>query len=515
MEKLLNKYGISFLIALAVISGAFLFFGDQLMLMADSLHLSGTTSVNNSDRVLKIAYLFKPANLNPYNGDSFTQTRLLDVYEGLVRIDENLNIRPGLAVSYGLKNENEWEFTLRNGVKFHNGQLLTADDIIYSFEQAKQGANDAVLIELLSNISEIKEINEQSLVIKTKEADPLFLNRISKLAIIPNNFKDFARPIGTGAYQITDTTDLGQINYTRNDNYWGDQAYFKRVQVLAVPSKEQRINGLFNGGIDVLVDVPPDAVELIKAANIQIKLMPSLEVGFVMFNLNNEELKNRDLRVAIAKSLNKVVFLDAAFGFAKTVNQFVSNGVFGYNPDIQGYPYNQNEARAEISKKVSGFENIKLQFFYPENLKLLGAYFKEQLHFVGIDLELIPLSDQELQERLKKQDMGFYYLGWRSEMGDALPFLKAVVRAKNGDMGIFNGSNYKNDKVEELISQSEHNLNLKDRLKKMQEVMKIIVMDDVMGVPIFETDSIFALIPTLDFQPRVDSLVYPSAIKLK
>jgi peptide/nickel transport system substrate-binding protein len=517
VQNFLNKLGLLILLGLAVLTGGFLFFEDRMSTLADLIGWNKTVeNIDNSGQVLKIAYLFKPADLNPFSGDPAVQTRLLDVYENLVQVDRDLNLKPGLAVAYGLKNGNQWDFELRQGVKFQNGQEMQADDVIYSYQKARE-INDPSFADLFADIERMEKLNDYSVRFVASQTDPLFLNKLSKLPIIPRDFTDFSHPVGTGPYKVDDATDLNNIYYLRNENYWGKKPYYQKVKVEAMPVKNERLDALLNGEIDLLVNVPPDAVNQIKSAGLQVELMPSLEVGFAIFNFNDDLLKNRALRQAIAQALNKTSFLDLAKGYAKTVNQFVSNGVFGYNPDIKGIEYDQDAAKTEITKEISGFENLKLKFSFPQNLKLLGQYFKEQLQLVGIDLELNPLSDQDLQTQLQSGNLQFYYLGWRSDLGDALPFLKSVVdaRGENAQDGLYNGANYNNDKVTQLIRDSETDFNLQERLKKMQEVMKIIVEDDILGVPLFETESIFAMSARLEFKPRFDSLVYPSSISLK
>lgn len=502
------------LIAAMLLSGAFLFFEDQLSALVSLLSYDQSRSIDRTGQTLKLAYLFAPQSLDPYSTDPAALIRLHDVYEGLVAIDENLTIEPALAVSYGLIGDRIWEIKLRQGVTFHDGTQLEAGDIIYSFDQAKTHSTGPVA-DLMASVESYEQIDAKTVKIATKLPDPLFLNKLAKMPVIPSGFSDFSKPIGTGAYMIADATDLSDIAYLRNEAYWGDLPYFEKVEVKAITSKNDRVNNLLNGGIDFLVNVPPDAVVEIEGNGFKVDKIPSLEVGFVMFNVNDRNFSQVSIRRAVAQGLNKDSFLDLAMGYAKTINQFIPNGVFGYNPDLKGFAYNPGEAEKEIGKSVSSFEKLKIKFFYPESLKLLGQYFKEQLILIGLDTELHPLSDQELQEKIQSQELPFYYLGWRNDSGDALPFLKSVLHSRTSDYGIYNGMAYKNEKVDRLIEKSEINLNLGERLKDMQEVMRIVIDEDVIGVPLFETQSLFAYRSDLIFNLRLDSLVYPSHIRKK
>ncbi len=509
-----EKLGSFLLVLIIILSGSGLFFEDQVSGLV-SLFSYDKDQIDYSGKILNITYLFSPKSLNPYTEDPAILSRLNDVYEGLVFLDENFSIRPQLAVSYGLINGIEWEMTLRKGVKFHNGKELDLEDVIYSLDLAKK-TNTGFAVDFFDTVSSYEKVDDTTIKFITHAPDPLFLNKLSKIKILPANFEDFDHPIGTGPYQITDSTDFNNIIYTRNENYWGNLPYFGRVQIKSITGKNDRVDSLINGETDFLVDVPPDAVNELQDRQFKVDFIPSLEVGFVMFNLNDRNFAKKEVRKAIANALNKESFLDLAMGYAKPINQFIPNGVFGYNPDIIGFDYDSSLAEKELSKIISSFEKLKVSFYYPENLKLLGQYFKDQLIIVGIDLNLNSLTDNGLQEGIMSGKLSFYYMGWRNDSGDALPFLKSIIHSKTKDAyGIYNGGNYKNTKVDQLIEKSETNLNLKERLEDMQEAMRIVVDEDIIGVPLFETQSIFAYRNNLLFNPRLDSLVYPSQIQQK
>lgn len=512
LKNMAGKVGVFMLTVLAALSGLGLFFEDQFTVLASLVSFDRFGESDGSGEILRIAYLFPAESLNPFANDPAIRNRLNDVYEPLVRPDRNMIIQPALAVSYGLLTEREWLFTLRRGVLFHNGRELRVEDVIFSFNQAKARPG-SVADDLVNEVVSVERAGDYGLIIKTRVPDPLLLTRLSRLPIVPEGYDDFENPVGTGPYRVQDGSDLDQIKYVRFKDYWGEKPYFGRVEVLSQPDRNLRLPGLLEGKFDFLVDVPPDAVEEIKLRDFQVKLMPSLEVGFVVFNLQNKNFAQKTLREAVARAVNKKTFLDLAYGYAMEINQFVPSGVFGYNPEIEVLQYDPATSAELIDKMVSGFEKLQLDFYFPQNLRLLGQYFSEQLAPVGINLRLFPLTDQQLQEKLSEGNLGFYYLGWRHDSGDALPFLKAVIHSRTGEgYGLYNGSAYQNNEVDRLIEKSETNFNESERLSDLQTVMRMAVQEDLIGVPLFESMSIFAYRPGLEYRPRVDSLVFPSDI---
>lgn len=499
------------MLLLVAVSGALLFFEDEARISVNLLVENQELAGKNNQETLKIAYLFGAENLNPFTENLNTKSRLYDVYEPLVSSDRNLVIRPNLAVSYGLENEKVWEMVLRKGVRFHDGSDLKMEDVLYSLEKAKESK------EFLNGIEKVEAEGENNLKITLKNSDPLFLAKLSRVFIVKKDFSDFTKPIGTGAYRVVDASDLNKILYQRFDNYWGEKAYFEYLQIWSVPQKNARIDGLINKEFDFLVNVPPDAVEELVSRGLKLDFIPSLEVGMLMFNLKSGISVNAiNVRKAIELGLNKPDFLDISQGYATVLSQFSGSGVFGYNPELLSPERNVELAKQEMRKTIGVFENLKVQFYFPENLNLLGQYLKDQLIQVGIDLDLKPVSEVELSERLRKGELGFYYFGWRHDFGDTMPFLRSVIHSRaEGGYGDLNGMNYKNERVDELIKKSEQNLNVAERLGDLQEVMKIIVKDDLVGIPLFETESIFAYQNNLVFQSRLDSAIYPTDVSKK
>ncbi len=502
MTKLLGKFGIIILLLAAVLSGGYLMFEKEIQ-----DYLGATVIEESSDEALKIAYIFGPSDLNPMTSDQTVRSRLHDVYEGLVSADSSLRIVPALAVSWGVLDDQTWEFILRPDVQFHDGQPLTVQDVLYSFDLAR----DSEIADLLANVEAIVISGENVIQIQTSSPDPLLLAKLSHVPVVKENFEDFKNPIGTGKYQVIDADLPDKISYQAFENHWSsDLSSFKIVEISTIRDKQSRINALKDGEIDFLANVPPDAVEDLEFEKVRITSIPTLEVGFIMFNFFDQNFKEKLLREAIAKAIDRNVFLELAQGFATTQSQFVSSGVFGYNPDILIPERDSENAQKQVQLLSSQFQNLQTEFYFPQELGLLGDFIKEELAKISIDVTLRPVSATDYQSLLVRGDMPFYYLGWRSELGDALPFLQNVVASQ----GEYNGSNYANLDLDRQIAAAGQNMNVKTRLKAMQDAMKTLVEDEIIGVPLFETSFIYAYDQELEFTPRVDGAVYPSAFSM-
>lgn len=518
--KIGGKLALGGLVVAVVLLGVYLFAGDRLLYsLGNGGDLHGAS--RDPSEVLTIGYAFNPPSLEPTHFDPLTRSRLVDVYEGLVLTNRNLKLEPGLAVSWGLIDSLTWEFRLRPDVTFHDGRPMRAEDVIYSLERAV-GYEGSQLRDLLSTVEGVELSGSDRIRIHTEVPDPLLLQKMALVYIFPEGYDTFDVPMGTGPYRFV-SKENGTIKLQRNPNYWGPLPAFSMVELIVIESRRDRLAALEEGRLKVLNNLPPSAgcglidgfhntegCDAIQGGDIQVKSIPSLQVSYLSFNFDHELFGLHTVREALSKSFDSQVFIDIAFGFAKPADQFVSSGVFGFNPAIEQREYDLEEARKLMDSVIgSSFERIVVTFDYPQALQPVGEYVQQQLGELGIDVILNPLSDRELQERITSGESELFYLGWRSELGDAVDFLQAVAHSD----GLFNGANYSNMEVDRLIEESTENLEEEERLLQMQEAMEAIVEEDIIGVPLFESETIFAFQKDIQFEPRVDGYVFASEIK--
>jgi peptide/nickel transport system substrate-binding protein len=525
-KEIIKKLLFGGYIAALIVIGIQLFFGDQIMFLVNSLKSDQETQICSEDKLI-IGYAFAPESLDPLQFTPVARTHIKDIYEGLVRTDRNLKIEPAIAVSWGMTESTVWEFRLRPEVIFHNGKTLTPEDIVNSIEKAMNDSTSQ-LKNLLGTIEKVEAVSDDRIQITTKVPDPLLLNKLAVTYIFPRDYFDLSRPVGTGPYSFV-SREGDELKLTRFENYWGLLPYYRDVVLKSIPNRRGRIDALEDGSIDILVNVPPnvacsvtekysdaDGCMSLDAEGLKIKSIPSLEVSFLIFNFENELFQDKTIRENVRKALDPQFFIDTAFGFARPSGQYVSSGVFGFNPEIDNVIYNIGDAVNVIGKRFEeSFERVSVIFDYPEGLDALAYYIQDQFHEFGVDVELNPLDGVDLRQKINDGDSDFYFLGWRSEIGDAGDFLEAVAHSRQTrkQLGLYNGGNYANSEVDKLIEDSQREMDAEERLRLMQYAMHIITEDDVIGVPLFESETIFAFREYVNFEPRVDGLVFASEIK--
>lgn len=447
-------------------------------------------------------------SMNPLTNDTGSRARLLSLYEPLVRVNRDLGIEPALAISYGALDDLTWEFRLRPEVMFHNATPLVMDDVIFSLQEARDNPSSGVQ-DLASALNKIIKVDETTLHLKTDEPDPLLLQKLSSLLIFPK--KTTSDVVGTGPYHLV-KDDKGTLTLERFENYWGIRPIFGQVVLKTFASKSEKLTALNNNTVDIVANVPPDTATIFDYPGFTLNALPTLEVNFLMFHFG-KTFKPHALREAVALTLDKKHLARLVQGFATPADQFVGNGIFGFDPTIPPNEVDIDRAR-ELVNEVSPSGPVEVTLDLPKGLDVFAATIKDELKKIGISVTPNFLTSAELSKKIVQRRSEFYFFGWRSDLGDASDFLTAVVHSPSDGFGQFNGGNYKNNDVDRLIELSRQVINAKNRLEKLREVMYTITVDDIIGVPLFSPQVLYGVSTRLKWKPRVDGYILAQEVKV-
>jgi len=239
-----------------------------------------------------------------------TKEVLFNLFEGLVKPDENGNLNPAVASEYTISEDNKvYTFTLRDGIKFHDGSNVTVEDIKYSIERNAGTDGSEPLISSYSNIDSVNIIDDKHVEVVLKEGDSDFLTQLT-VAIIPASNADPAtNVIGTGPYKYVSSSPQENFIMTRYDDYWGDKAYIKDVVFKIEANSDAVVMDLNGGSIDMYARITSTQVA---------QLSEDFEVYEGTMNLvqalylNNAEKPFDDVRVrqALCYAINPQEIMD-------------------------------------------------------------------------------------------------------------------------------------------------------------------------------------------------------------
>lgn len=420
-------------------------------------------------------------SLDPSDLTPAVWQRTANVYEALVATDGDLSFGPGLALSFGRVSPLVWEFRLRPDVKFHDGSGFDIEDVLFSFGLEERDF-------------EVEKIDEMNLRIKTKRPDPLLLAKVSRVLIVSSEDE----MTGTGAYRLM-ASEKGEMRFERFKDYWGNLPYFREVRLLVATNKNERVNRFVAGEADLLTFVPFDAAEFLRGEGFELLALPSLEVQFLLFNFDSELFRDLQKRAAFSAAIDKDDLMAAVGGFARPSAQFLSSGVFGFNPDLKDASFDLAAAK-ELAEE-SGLKGETISVHLPLGLSVLGEHIRLQMKEVGVNALISYLDGEDLLKSFAEKKADIYFLGFKGDSGDGGDFLADIV----AEDAAYNVGSFRDSEVNDLIEAAREELVASERLEILRRVFALLDQR-VFGVPLFEYESLYAL-GDLQFEPRIDGFI--------
>ena len=236
----------------------------MVVLTTLTIALSGCSSDKTGDNSSKLTVGIPQDidSLDPhYATGAGTKEVLFNLFEGLVKPDKDGNLNPAVASEYTISDDNKvYTFTLRDGIKFHDGSAVTAEDIKYSLDRNRGADGSEPLISAFSNIDNVNIVDDKHVEVVLKEADSDFLTQLT-VAIIPAaNKTPETTPIGTGPYKYVSSSPQENMIVTKFDDYWGDKAYIKDVTFKIEANADAIVMDLNGGSIDMFARLTSNQV---------------------------------------------------------------------------------------------------------------------------------------------------------------------------------------------------------------------------------------------------------------
>ena len=214
----------------------------------------------------------------PIQGDGAKSTTYsypinVNVYEPLIILGSDYSLQPGLAEKWELIQPNTWRFHIRKNVKFHNGHLLTADDVLWTWGvRQMEGKTLSTVVNTLGPDS-VKQIDEYTIDITPKTPNLRLPEQIlhPEGAILQRGQQqDTTPPNGTGPFKVVEYVKADHVTVERNEEYWGTKPKVKKITFRFLPDTQTRIQALRAGEVDLIMDVPPDATRSLESANYKV-----------------------------------------------------------------------------------------------------------------------------------------------------------------------------------------------------------------------------------------------------
>jgi peptide/nickel transport system substrate-binding protein len=444
-----------------------------------------------------------------------------NLYDSLLRWDTTLQLQPGLATTWKAVNDTTWEFTLRSGVKFHDGAPLTAEDVRATIER-NLVPGKTIVTSGFTTIEAVQVVNPTTVRVVTKKPDPLLLVRMAQMGaqIVPARFttdegaKELARrPIGTGAYRFVEWVKDERLVMEANRDWWGWEGRppaIDRVIWKAIPDDFPRLVALEKGDADIVTNLPPDRIKAVaEGRNTRVVSVPSTRT--VEFNINSTQppLSDKRVRQAMHHALDVPAIIRSLYaGLGKPLAGGLADTDFGYNPALKPPAYDPARARALLAEAgVPGGIDVTLHAGMGTmvNDKQLVEVIADMWAKVGIRAKVAMMEMGARQRMVNERALppgGLLLINVQSTLLDADGSLWRILHP-TGLGGRYWSGSQPGHRFHELMEQARYTLDAGKRKAYYAEATQI-VNDEKPWLELFQEVAVYGTSKRVTFRPRAD-----------
>jgi peptide/nickel transport system substrate-binding protein len=466
-------------------------------------------------------------------------------YESLVTRDAQLILAPELAESWTADGDT-WTFNLRQGVKFHNGEDFTAEDVVFSFNRAQAETSD--FKEQVSSILSVTALGDFTVEIKTDGPNPILPNQLTSLymmdkgwaeannVVVPQNYaekeENFAvrNSNGTGPFMVTSRAPDELTVLTANPNWWGKGMFpgnIDKIEYRPIGNAATRVAALLSGEVDFVLDPPLQDLKRIEGTDgLNVVTTPQIRSIFFGMDQGVDELRTsnikgknpfKDVRVREAFNLaidKKAIQRVVMEGLSFPTSMITSPGVLGNTPDLDA-SYGHDMARAKELMTEAGYaDGFSIQLDCPNNRynndeKICQASVA-MLARIGVTVKLDAIPKSQHFPKVQKRTTDFYMLGWGVPTLDSHYVFSYLLEEK----GTWNAACYNNARVNEITKIIATETNIEERTKLINEAW-MIVRDEKPYLPIHHQVIAWGMSDNVDIPISADDNFRPRFAVMK
>ena len=438
-------------------------------------------------------------SLDPHKTEmAGTREIFFNVFEGLVKPDTEGNLIDAVASSHTISEDHKtYTFTLREGVRFHNGADVTVDDVKYSIERCADASEGEPLVPAFSAIEKIDTPDEKTVEITLKEADTEFLAYLTT-AIIPKDYDDqAAQPVGTGPFVYVSRTPQDNIVMEKNEDYWGEPAHLDKVTFKVLTDSNAIVTNLKGGSVDMCFHLNATQIQ---ALGDDFRIFEGTMNLVQALYLNNAEEPFNDpkVRQALCYAVDPQQVLDMVSDGKGTIvgtSMFPAFGKY-YMPELADL-YTQDVDRAKELLKEAGYEDgFEMTITVPSNYQQhvdAAQILAEQLKAISVDakIELIEwdswLSDVYMDRKFQSTVVGV----------DAATLTARAILDRFVSDDESNFINFSNEEYDKLFEEAIGTADDAKQVKAYQR-MEEILAEEAANVYIQDMADCVAMTPAFD-----------------
>ena len=494
-------------------------------------------------KIFKFAFQGNLQSLDPHElNESFQNSCLGNVYEGLVRYSPKMEIEPCLAEKWEIAEPTRWRFYLRKGVKFHNGNPFTADDVIFTYKRTLSDGSDHQA--RVSTLKEIKKIDDYTIDVITKAPNPILIGEWASWFIMDKEWcqehdsmeatniktgkENYAtrHENGTGPFKVTYHEKAVKTEFEVYKGWW-DKPQHNLTKVILTPigSDATRVAALLSGEVDMMYPVPvQDQKRVNDNEGTKVMVGPELRTIFLGFDQVRDELPCCDIKgknpfkdVRVRKAFYHAINIDVIKkkimrGLSEPSSIMISPKLFQYDlSDIPRYPYDLNKAKQLLAD--AGYPNgFSVCMDCPNNRYVNDEQICQaavsMLAKAGIKVNLKAQPKALYFKKVLAYDTEFFMLGWTPSSLDSWNVLFNLIdtRDAKAGQGKFNLGGYSNKTVDDLTAKIMSETDIDKRNKMIHDAFKIM-HDEAGHIPLHQQALAWGVKDNIDLVQRPDNVL--------
>lgn len=520
-----------------------------MVAMAGTTALTGVALAQDSD-TLTIGMPSEVTAIDPHFHNLSTNLEVSQmIFEPLIGQDATQQLIPALATEWSAVSDTEWEFKLREGVTFHDGSALTADDVVCSFTRAPDVPNSPSSFSTYTSDKTVEKVDDLTVRFTTPEPAPLLPNDVSQIMIVSDEtgceaateaFNSGEAAAGTGPYQLADYVPGDRIELTRHADYWGEQPEFANVVLKPIKSDPARVAALLSGDVDMIAGVPTtDIATLERNDDIDLSQGSSNRVIYLHLDQFREDspfvtgpdggdiespLLNADVRRALSMAINRTAIKERVMeGQSIEAGQLLPEGFFGVSPDLAPLEYDPEGAR-ELLAEAGYPDGFQLTIHGPNDRYINDAKIVEAIaqmwSRIGVptQVETLPRSVYFSRASSGGEDglpeFSVVLVGWGAGSGEASSPLRSLIATFDPDAGLgaSNRGRYSNPEVDAQIAEALQTVDDAARQDLLASATETAI-EEVAIIPVHFQVNTWAMRDGLAYEPRTDEFTLAQGVK--
>ncbi|WP_312302547.1 ABC transporter substrate-binding protein, partial [Pulveribacter sp.] len=469
-----------------------------------------------------------------------THAFLQQVYESLVRYDEKFQVEPALATKWEQVSPTQVRFTLRQGVKFHDGSPFTADDVVFSLTRAMTPPSN--MMSAVQSIKEVKKVDDHTVDVMLKGPNPILLRELTEARILNKAWaekhnstksQDYSakeenyasrNANGTGPFKLASWQPDVKVTLKKNADWWDKpRGNIDEVVFTPIKSAATRTAALISGQVDFVVDPPPQDLARMKGDS-NLKLIEGAENRTIYIGLDQfrdelpgagtpgkNPLKDKRVRQAMYQAIDSAgLHRNTMRGLSVTAGAMVAPMVHGWSKqlDERAAKYDVEAAKKLLADAgyPQGF-SIKLECPNDRyvNDEAICQAVTAMWTRIGIKTTLAAAPMAQFVTRVMNNDVNAYLFGWGVATFDALYSLDSLMSTKENKTaaGVYNGGRFSDAKLDGMIQQIKTEMDAPKRDALLNDALKL-VKDEYYYIPLHHQIRPWAMRKGMDTVHRAD-----------